>query len=348
MLSSPDAMRPPHTGSAYGNSAARPDPAGGHSWLSLALGLGAVLGAGFVPTVLAQVQFPLSFEASAAGLTGPERAQITSHVNAAGQLWIRELELGGARSIEVVVGVDDARPTAGGASVTTAFVAVVGGRDLFEQGAAAELRSGIDPNAAGADVRITFNTAYLRNELWFDPNPAARSATVPADRTDAMSVFLHEFGHALAYNGFANLANGQPQPTFWSTFDRWIVPGPPFPIRFSGPRAAATHGSNPDLTINNIFHWANFARGVAAPGPAWQAPIRFVDGRPEPQAIYDEPVSVDAVGPSLAMLQPEGLVDELMNGIVFLRGSRYAISKLDRATLADAGLPVVLYRDGFE
>ena len=325
-------------------------PTGTRAWLWVAAGCVA-LGA-LAPTreARAQVQFPVAFEASANGLTATERAQLGSHVAAAGQLWVRELAIDGPRSIEVTIGIDDARPTANGGSVTSAFVGVAGGRDLFEQGAAAELRSGADPNGAAADIRITFNTTYLRNELWFDPAPALRTATVPPDRTDAMSVLLHEFGHALAYNGFANPANGVPQPTFWSTFDRWMIPGPPTPVRFAGPRASAAYGSNPDLTINNIFHWGNTAlQGLRpAQAPATTAPIRFVDGRPQPPAFEHEPVSIDASALAASMLRADALADELMNGLFFVRGTRYAISNLDRATLADAGLPMALFRDGFE
>jgi hypothetical protein len=296
--------------------------------------------------VRAQVQFPVGFEASAAGLNSTERAQLTSHAQAAGRFWVAELDLSGARSIEVVIGIDDARPTAGGSSVTSAFVANAAGRDIFEQGAAGELRTGTDPNGATADIRIVFNTNYLRNELWFDPAPLERVATVPANRTDAMSVLLHEFGHALAYNGFANLADGQPPATFWSTFDRWMIPGPPLPVRFSGPRAVASFGSNPELTTNNIFHWGNAVQRMpaAASATTWV----FEQGRPRPQPPLDEPVSVDRVDPTTALRLPQALLDELMNGVVFIRGSRYAISPLDRAALADAGLPVALFRNGFE
>ena len=324
--------------------------AGRRAWPVVAAGCLALGGIATPREALAQVQFPVAFEASASVLTATERAQLSSHVAAAGQLWVQELAIEGPRSIEVVIGIDDSRPTANGGSVTSAFVGVAGGRDLFEQGAAAELRSGADPNGAAADVRIAFNTTYLRNELWFDPAPALRTATVPPDRTDAMSVLLHEFGHALAYNGFANQANGVPQPTFWSTFDRWMIPGPPTPVRFAGPRAAASHGSNPDLTLNNIFHWGNMAlQGLRpVPAPASTAPIRFVDGRPQPPAFEHEPMSIDAAALAAAMLRPDVLADELMNGLYFVRGTRYAISNLDRATLADAGLPMALFRDGFE
>ena len=149
----------------------------------------------------------------------------------------------------------DASPTANGASATAVEVPGVGGRSTYEQGVASELRTGVDPNGAAPDALITVGLAYLRNELWFDPDPLARTAPVPADRTDAQSVFLHEFGHILAYNGWADADSGQPPAGYWSVFDRWIQPGSP--SRFLGPAALAAWGSAPDLTVGNIDHWGN-------------------------------------------------------------------------------------------
>jgi hypothetical protein len=284
-------------------------------------------------SVHAQVQFPVTFASSANGLTANEQAQIASHVQAAGNAWVRQMLISGARSIEVEIAINDAIPTGNGASITSAFV-INNGRDMFEQGATAELKSGMDPNGATVDVRFTFNTNYLRNELWFDPNPALRTDVVPSNRTDAMSVFLHEFGHTFAYNGFNDLNSGLPQTTFWSTFDQWIIPrsNPGARNLFSGPRATAVFGSSPDLTTGNIFHWANSA--------LLQNKVM----------LSTEPMSVDAsvVQHAKANEAVSALIDELMNGVVFVRGTRYQISALDRATLEDVGIPTKLFADGFE
>ena len=292
----------------------------------------------------AQVQFTTSFNATAAALSVDERAAITTHVQAAGAFWVRELDISGARGIEVEIGIDDTRPTANGGSVTSVFVGVVGGRDMFEQGMAGELRTGTDPNTTMADVRFTFNTTYLRNELWFDPSPSARTAPVPSNRTDAMSVILHEFGHALAYNGFAALATGQPPATFWSPFDRWMLPGNP--VLFNGPRVLNNFGSAPDLTRNNIFHWAN-----SAPfGPAMRLePLYFgPNGNPQPPLVGCDIASIDADQIRHLPSSLLALIDELMNGVVYIRGNRYVISPLDRALLDDVGLTRAFLRDGFE
>lgn len=304
----------------------------------------------FAGSAFAQVSFPVSFNSSADPLTAGERAQVTSHIQAAGQQWAAVLDLAGSRSIEVEVGLSNA-PTANGSSVTSVFVAVAGGRDMFEQSAAAELRSGIDPNGAEPDIRITFGTAFLRNELWFDPDPVARTATVPIEKTDAMSVALHEFGHALAYNGWAD-GQGIPPATFWSTFDQWMIAGTP--TLFGGTQAILQFGTAPDLTTNNIHHWDN------GPIPRFkQRPdrgaVQWKHGVPIPFPGCDGIITADAPRPADLVGAtgnlPSGLLYELMNGIVFYRGSRYHISALDVATLEDAGLPVremSVFANGFE
>jgi hypothetical protein len=292
----------------------------------------------------AQVQFPVSFDATANGLTVSERNAITSHIQAAGQIWVRQLDFNASRSLEVEVGINDSRPTANAGSVTSGFVAVISGRNTFEQGATAELRSGVDPNGAGADTRVTFNTNYLRNELWFDPDPLARVVTVPTNRTDAMSVALHELGHAFAYNGWGNLSTGQPPPDFWSTFDRWTTPGPP--IYFDGPQAFLASATRPDQTTGNIFHWANGA--AMAPAGRMAEPVIWSDGVPLPQLVNCAPRSVSANAPELRSFIGRSLVGELMNGVVFIRGGRYKISGLDRAVLRDLNLSTTIFAGGFE
>ena len=299
-------------------------------------------------TASAQATFDVSFDASASVLSADERAEITSHVQAAGRRWMRVIPIAGPRSIDVRISISDA-PTANGASVTTALIGTIGGRETYQQGVAYELLTGIDPNDDEPDASIAFGLAYLRNELWFDPDPDARTAPVPNDRTDAMSTVLHELGHILAYNGWSDLTTGEPPATYWSVWDAWIVPGER-PV-FSGDAAtAAWSGIAPDLTIGNINHWGN------APGRApavarctgdamtwrWNAPSpRRCDAPPS----SDAPLLADSGAPRGA----PGLIDQLMNGVTFYRGHRYDISPLDIGVLIDVGvLDDWIFFSGFE
>jgi len=300
----------------------------------------------------AQVTFDVSFDASADVLTPTEKNNVTSHLRAAGDQWVAHLLIAGPRSIAIRVFIDNI-PTANGASATTGFIGVLDGRDTYEQGVAYELRTGIDPNDADQDANIAFGLTYLRNELWFDPDPAARTAPVPANRTDAMSVAMHEIGHVLAYNGWADLNTGEPPAGYWSIFDSWMIPGQP--TLFAGPAATDAWGSLPDLTIGNLMHWGNQTREPNAPplqrcasqGTQWAngAPVPRTCSAPESQ---DAPASRDA-----DKIAPIGngasLIDQLMNGVVFYRGTRYDISALDIGVLKDVGLTTDgIFSNGFE
>ncbi|HJU38368.1 MAG TPA: hypothetical protein VJ724_02255 [Tahibacter sp.] len=296
----------------------------------------------------AQVTFTVDFDASANVLTTAERDAVAAHLRDAGRRWAQALGITAARAIELRVAVSNV-PTANGTSNTSAAIGTIAGRTTYEQGVAYELRTGTDPNGAAPDGTVTFGLTYLRNELWFDPSPETRTAPVPIDRTDAMSVALHELGHILAYNGWADLTTGVSPATYWSTFDRWMQPGAPSTI--TGPYSVAAWGYAPDVTTGNNKHWGNAMRlADARPGRAL-APVEWAYGAPVPQATCELPASVDAP-PSFvrdALVPDATLIDELMNGVVFYRGTRYDIGALDRALMSDVGLMVdAIFGNGFQ
>ncbi|PZQ12015.1 MAG: hypothetical protein DI564_13685 [Rhodanobacter denitrificans] len=281
----------------------------------------------------AQPTIEVGFDASASMLTDRERADISAHLVAAGRVWTAALGIARPVTIDVRVGIA-AIATANGASAATAAVGVVAGRDTYEQGAVYELRTSIDVNGAQTDAVVNIGLAYLRDELWFDPDPLMRVAPVPADRTDAMSVFLHEWGHVLAYNGWSDPTSGEPPAGYWSTFDRWMLPGAP--TLFAAPASSSSWGSAPDLTTGNNKHWGNADTTAVAPRAA--RPVQWRDGAPVPWMVCELPLSRDAPPSGDATPRGGGLLDQLMNGVVFYRGTRYGLSALDRALLLDVGL----------
>lgn len=244
----------------------------------------------------AAINFSVSFNDPNGDLTAAA-ALIESHVIAAGERWAGHLI--GDADIEVVVRTNAAIPFAEGRSLTSSFVRNSGAYNVFEQGMAAEIRTGTDPNGATADVEIEINPAYVYDELWFDPDPHARVATVDINRTDAMSTFLHEFGHALGYSGWINGTTGGFPGDYQSTHDEWLrFEGDNF--YFDGPEAMARYGGPVPMTFGNPSHVANFA-----PRPG------------------------------------EDLLLNVMNGLVFYRGSRYDIEPLNIAMLRDTGVPAI-------
>ncbi len=312
------------------------------------------LALGFSSLASAQVVFEVTFDPSASVLTPTERTNLTSHLQEAGRRWLPVIDHVATATITLRVSVEDI-PTANGGSNWTGFVGMIDGRNTWEQGAAYELRTGEDLNGAEFDVHIGVGLNYLRNELWFDPDPVTRTEPVPIDRTDALSVMMHEVGHALVYNGWADLTTGVPPATYWSPFDRWFLPGAP--TVFMGPSAVASWGTPPEVTTGNNKHWGNpvtstgwfHAHHHAHPPTFWRA-----DGSPIPHlgcglAIgADAPPSADAFDPAFERGGPS-LIDQLMNGVVYYRGRRYDISPLDRATMIDVGLRSdTIFANGFQ
>jgi len=196
-------------------------------------------------------------------------------------------------------------PTATGRSLTSGFVGTLtDGTTLWQQGAMHELLTGVDVNGAEPDVEINIGTdGYLQHELWFDPDPWQRVALVPADRTDALSVLMHEWGHALAFNGWRDGHTGALPGAYASTFDAQVaswtgVDG--LTLMFSGSRSLALYGAAVPLTLGNYAHVGNVA-GLAG----------------------------------------DTLVSDLMNGLQFARGTRYEVSAMDLAMLGDMGVPLL-------
>ncbi len=227
-------------------------------------------------------------------------ADVEAAVLAAGARWAEVFEVSQPITLDVLVRLGADVTRAGGRSGTSVYAGYDGQRDLWEQGAAAKIRTGIDPNPGEPDVVLYVERNYLLNELWFDPNPFEQTAPVPSNRTDAVSVFKHEFGHALAFNGWLDWATGARPENFHSTFDALTVVSRGN-FRFHGPRTIHLYGSVVPLTSGNIYHFGN----------------------PSGQPGHD-------------------LVPDLMNGVVFQRGTRYDLSAHTLAVLEDLLAPVGL------
>lgn len=207
-------------------------------------------------TARAVPTYSVSFD-DPAGLYSAYYRPIAATVQAAGTEWANAFGARGTAAIEVQVGFG-ANPTATGSSVTSYQVGQdpLSGTAVYAQGAAA-LLGGVTVSSPGADVRFTIGTRYLTSELWFDPTPAVRDEAVPAAKTDAYSVFLHEFGHVYAFNGWRD-ADGALPGAYESSFDRWVVRRGD-DLYFEGPRAVLAYGGPVPLTRDNYGHLGNAA-----------------------------------------------------------------------------------------
>lgn len=181
---------------------------------------------------------------------------IESHVSASLNQWGSFLN--GSADLGIQVRITDEVERASGRSFTSGFMRNDGIADIFEQGMAYELRTGIDPNGSAPDVELQFNPDYLLDELWFDPNPAQRIAPIAASHTDAMSVFLHEFGHAIAFNGWEALAASATPNNFLSPWDELVTHDGEHTF-FHGLSSENLYGGPIPVTNQNNFHIGNLS-----------------------------------------------------------------------------------------
>jgi hypothetical protein len=168
---------------------------------------------------------------------------------------------------------------------------------VYQQGAVDAVLNGVHNPWGLYDAAIHIGTSYLTNELWFDPNPA-NIDPVPVNKTDAESVFTHEFGHIFGFEGYRDPLTGGLWFNAESIFDTWVTLFDNAPY-FTGPSAESVYGGAVPLTVGNIYHVGN----PSGPG----ADLEVYPG-------------------------------DLMNGNVFYRGTKYDISPLDAAIFADLGL----------
>lgn len=253
----------------------------------------------WVSTARAEIQYTVTFD-DPGDANAAWHDRIRSHTLAAGADWARHFD--GNATLDVVVRFDTSIPRGTGRSLTNTFVGNNGSYNIFREGAPSEILTGIDPNGVAPDIELTFNPTYLNNELWFDPDPYARTAPIPngPNMTDAVSVMLHELGHALGFNGWRDQFTGALPANEFGTYasvfdDLTIFDGTNF--YFVGALAQAVYGGPVPLTYGNIFHLGN------------------ADPRPG-----------------------DDLIPDLMNGVVFTDGVRYEISALDVAILNDTFL----------
>lgn len=220
-------------------------------WVVATALVGSSLATGAQAALVSSVQVlpPLTGEA-------PDLNLVASNVSAAIDAWGRWLEPAAGASLDVIVQFG-AVSTATGRSVASSFARRQGAFNVFDQGAMGEIRTGVDPNGADVDAEIILGRDYSINDMWFDPSPASRSLPVPAGRVDAVSVFIHEVGHALAFNGWRDPLTGGLPGDFMSAFDAHVAPlgGA---LGFFGPEAMQAFGGPVPLTPGALSHLGGF------------------------------------------------------------------------------------------
>jgi hypothetical protein len=234
-------------------------------------------------------------------------------LQAAGQILSGLLD--GQGTLQVLVRANDGIPRSDGSTVGVAFAGTDGsGRSVYRSAALAEVLTGVNPNGGGPVIELDFNARDYLPHVWFDPSGAARTGAVPAGKTDFISVALHETLHALGFQGYRAIdgpAYGTLPADHESDFDALTAfgaGGSPGTLYFQGSQASALYGGPVPLT---------------SVGPS--DPLTS-------QNFYH--VGNPAGGPGSELL------GDIMNGMEFTNGTRYTVSPLDLAILADLGWSV--------
>ena len=218
----------------------------------------------------AQVTWNISFD-DPGGTWSAYYNDITRNLQAAAREWGRLFD--SSASIEIQVKFDPNATRAGGGSATTVKVRTENGINVWEQGAANEIQTGIDPNGTQPDILLVLQNSYLTDTMWLDPDPFSRTAPIPANRIDGVSVFMHELGHALAFNGWRDWTTGALPSNYESTWDAQLYKGSGQYWFFNGPSAHVVYGSDPPLTYANINHFGHFS-----PGPGSDLETQLMNG----------------------------------------------------------------------
>jgi VCBS repeat-containing protein len=233
------------------------------------------------------------------GLATDQYEELVSNLSAAVNNWARYITGQGSIDIDLVITQENANASA--ASTTNTPIGTFEGKTLVRDSVPHELMTGEDLNGAAADGTVFVPIGYLQTFLWLDPNPAGRTDPVPGDKTDGLSVFMHEFGHVLGMTGF-----GEPDGTLTgetaSVYDSLITFMGDNAF-FSGQTAASVFGGPVPLSNPNRGNQNNYAH-------------------------YGRETS-------------DGLDANLMEGnTFFFNGTRYDIEQIDLAIMRDMGLSV--------
>src|SRR4051812_3545675 len=161
-------------------------------------------------------------------LTDSERQAIINTMTAATTIWSWYLTPADI-TLDLVIAIDNSAYTGqviadGGPANLYNTHNPIQGVQVYDALTDIKLETGIDRNGASFDLGMDLTVNAIRTLLYFNPNPAASATpySVPSNRADALSVFLHEVGHGL---GIASLSKAITDSTFStskSVFDTFI------------------------------------------------------------------------------------------------------------------------------
>jgi hypothetical protein len=240
------------------------------------------------------------------------------NIRAAANLWAAHFN----STANIVVKVDNhsyAARAGGTSSNGRQLYTNAAGKKVWEPGPLTRVLTGSNPGqtSTGFDIKLGFDTSFVQNNYWFDPQPTLRTAAVPSNKGDFISVVMHELGHGFGMTGYRAFDTGVVAGADTTLFEdksyfggngTAIAGGVRNPMYFRGDNAKTVYGS--DLHLVNV---------------------RSTDPNYSQNYFH-----LSTCGSS-----DDGLRGTLMNGCVLPNGSRLDITALDAALFGDLGYPLI-------
>lgn len=198
------------------------------------------------------------------GLAGQEEKQalILETARAAG-LWLSSY-ISGTGTIELEIRFDGSIDTMNARSIDVKAHGTGKAQDgksylLYEDGVAAEIRSGVDVNGDKSDAVVTVGTTNLDRYYWFDETLGSTD-DIPLNKTDGFQVMLHELLHTMGFNGWLANSTGPYTGNAISLYDSLfkLDGGRSY---FVGDNAKAAYGAEVPVTNVHLGDALTFADG---------------------------------------------------------------------------------------
>jgi hypothetical protein len=144
---------------------------------------------------------------------GSDYEAVSSSIESAIQQWANQIILTGPSTATIdieITGANLGSSTLASASSLSPFWedGEENGMRYVANNVLHEINTGEDINGSEADVLINLNTSLL-SSFWFDPTPEIRDDNAPTvhpwrtqEHYDFVGTIMHEFAHALGYNGW--------------------------------------------------------------------------------------------------------------------------------------------------
>lgn len=185
-----------------------------------------------------------------AGALAPFEAAIRQTVAAAWDMWAVHFKHTAPIEVEISYQRSSTNVLAfAGSAIEVSTGEIFNGRRVSQSGVGAELITGIDPNGANADARITL-AADLSRLVFRD----SQDDLLPSGKLDALSIFAHEFGHVL---GFRSMLDSSGRPTnanFITNYDKYVSGISANSLKFFGPNAINANDGAPALANSGPAH----------------------------------------------------------------------------------------------